>query len=105
MKEYKNDLDPHYSPFYAENFEARDNSWCVNHGWIRGGTKIEDIIPCSNCNDMICDGCRCGGCGNCNTSDCCECSHNQAAESFIKSPYVWGAGIFALTFGILSRKR
>lgn len=105
MEEYKNDLDPHYSPFYAENFEARDNSWCVNHGWIRGGTKIEDIIPCSNCNDMICDGCRCGGCGNCNTSDCCECSHNQAAESFIKSPYVWGAGIFALTFGILSRKR
>jgi len=23
MKEYKNDLDPHYSPFYAETFEAR----------------------------------------------------------------------------------
>lgn len=66
----------------AETFEARDNSWCVNHGWIRGGTKVGDIIPCLNCNDMICDGCRCGGCGNCNTSDCCECSHNQAAESF-----------------------
>jgi hypothetical protein len=65
----------------AETFEARDNSWCVNHGWIRGGTKVGDIIPCLNCNDMICDGCRCGGCGNCNTSDCCECSHNQAAES------------------------
>ncbi len=65
----------------AETFEARDNSWCVNHGWIRGGTKVGDIIPCLNCNDMICDGCRCGGCGNCNTSDCCECSHNQAAET------------------------
>ena len=67
----------------AETFEARDNSWCVNHGWIRGGTKVGDIIPCLNCNDMICDGCRCGGCGNCNTSDCCECSHNQAAETKI----------------------
>ena len=43
MKEYKNDLDPHYSPFYA--------------------------------------------------------------ESFIKSHYVWGVGIFALTLGLLSRKR
>jgi len=88
----------------AETFEARDDSWCVNHGWIRG-TTIGDIIPCTSCNDMICGGCRCGGCGNCNTSDCCECSHNQAAESFIKSPYVWGAGIFALTLGLLSRKR
>tara|TARA_R110002020_G_scaffold178018_3_gene370777 strand:- start:3002 stop:4411 length:1410 start_codon:yes stop_codon:yes gene_type:complete len=44
MKEYKNDLDPHYSPFYAET------------------------------------------------------------ESILKSPYLWGAGIFALTLGILSRK-
>jgi hypothetical protein len=49
MEEYKNDLDPHYSPFYAENFEEK--------------------------------------------------------ESIIKSPYVWGAGIFALTLGLLSRKR
>lgn len=105
MKEYKNDLDPHYSPFYAETFEARDNSWCVNHGWIRGGTKVGDIIPCSNCNDMICDGCRCGGCGNCNTSNCCECSHNQAAESKSMNPYLLGAGIFALTLGLLYRKR
>jgi len=45
MEEYKNDLDPHYSPFYAET------------------------------------------------------------ESILKSPYLLGAGIFALTLGILSRKR
>ena len=74
------DYDRYEGRYDAETFEARDNSWCVNHGWIHG-SKIGDIIPCSNCNDMICDGCRCGGCGNCNTSDCCECSHNQAAES------------------------
>jgi len=67
--------------YYAETFEARDDSWCVNHGWIRGGTKIGDIIPCTSCNDMICESCRCGGCGNCENSDCCECSHNQAAET------------------------
>lgn len=62
----------------AETFEARDNSWCVNHGWIHAA-KIGDIIPCTSCNDMICDGCRCGGCGNCENSDCCECKN---AETF-----------------------
>lgn len=29
----------------------------------------------------------------------------EEKESIIKSPYVWGAGIFALTLGLLSRKR
>ena len=64
----------------AETFEARDTSWCVNHGWIRG-TTIGDIIPCTSCNDMICGGCRCGGCGNCENSDCCECKN---AENEVK---------------------
>jgi hypothetical protein len=60
----------------AETFEARDNSWCVNHGWIQG-SKIGEIIPCSNCDDMNCGDCRCGGCGNCMTSDCCECKNAE----------------------------
>ena len=30
MKEYKNDLDPHYSPFYAESFEAPNQSITTN---------------------------------------------------------------------------
>ena len=64
----------------AETFEARDTSWCVNHGWIHN-TKIGDIISCTSCNDMICEGCRCGGCGNCQTSDCCECKN---AENEVK---------------------
>ena len=63
----------------AETFEARDTSWCVNHGWIHN-TKIGDIISCTSCKDMICEGCRCGGCGNCQTSDCCECKN--ASETF-----------------------
>lgn len=62
----------------AETFEARDTSWCVNHGWIQG-SKVGDIIPCLNCDNMNCGGCRCGGCGNCMTSDCCECKN---AETF-----------------------
>ena len=64
----------------AETFEARDTSWCVNHGWIHN-TKIGDIISCTSCNDMICEGCRCGGCGNCQTTDCCECKN---AENEVK---------------------
>ena len=82
MKEYKNDLDPHYTPFYAETFEARDTSWCVNHGWIQG-SKIGDIIPCSNCDNMNCGGCRCGGCGNCENSDCCECKNAETFEAAV----------------------
>jgi cytochrome c553 len=66
----------------AETFEARDNSWCVNHGWIQG-SKIGDIIPCSNCDDMNCGDCRCGGCGNCMTSDCCECKNAETFEASV----------------------
>ena len=92
----------------TESFEARDDSWCVNHGWIRG-TKIGDIIPCSNCNDMICDGCRCGGCGNCETSDCCECDRTYDAESYSEkksiSPYLLGIGIVGiLGYKFLNKK-
>lgn len=90
-----NSNNPRYQN--AETFEARDDSWCVNHGWIRG-TKIGDIIPCSNCNDMICDGCRCGGCGNCETSDCCECDQDpsmNAEEKESMNPYLLGAESFS----------
>ena len=31
MKEYKNDLDPHYTPFYAETFEADPEYEGLNH--------------------------------------------------------------------------
>jgi len=62
----------------AETFEARDDSWCSNHGWIHT-SRVGDIIPCTSCNDMICGACRCGGCGNCENSDCCEC---KKAETF-----------------------
>jgi hypothetical protein len=70
--------------YLAETFESRDTSWCVNHGWIQG-SKIGDIIPCSNCDNMNCGGCRCGGCGNCENSDCCECKN---AESFEAAEWV-----------------
>lgn len=77
--------------YYAETFEAKDGSWCVNHGWIHN-TKIGDIIPCTSCNDMICGGCRCGGCGNCENADCCECKN---AESF-ETEYIMDDGWLAV---------
>ena len=189
MDEYKNDLDPHYSPFYAESFEAegilcRDCPMAGRHVVIRkdhtdedgnlicpfchsnknfknipettyllhGGrkddlnaeTKISKICP--NCEqygrskkdattDYICDFCaqckRCcetsygcydvaicndcdgsfigkdidGCCGSCD--DCCECDQDPSmnAESKSMNSYLLGAGIFALTLGLLSRKR
>ena len=66
----------------AETFEAKDDSWCVNHGWIHTA-RAGDIIPCTSCNDMICEGCRCGGCGNCENSDCCECKNAETFEAEI----------------------
>ncbi|MHA1170186.1 MAG: hypothetical protein ACTSRU_20350, partial [Candidatus Hodarchaeales archaeon] len=66
----------------AETFEARDDSWCSNHGWIHTA-RAGDIIPCTSCNDMICEGCRCGGCGNCENSDCCECKNAETFEAEI----------------------
>ena len=78
-------IDSVHPSLRAETFEAKDNSWCVNHGWIHTA-RAGDIIPCTSCNDMICEGCRCGGCGNCQTSDCCECKNAETfeAEKIIK---------------------
>lgn len=71
--------------FGAETFEARDDSWCSNHGWIHTA-RAGDIIPCTSCNDMICGGCRCGGCGNCENSDCCECKKAETFNSYKVAP-------------------
>ena len=48
MKEYKNDLDPHYSPFYAESFEAAEwvgfcpecNKWRTKEMSVKIDSKI-----------------------------------------------------------------
>jgi hypothetical protein len=66
---------------YVPQFSWDADTYRLGHRITCGCGSSDDVIPCSNCNDNICGGHRCGSCGNCNTSDCCECSHTQAAES------------------------
>ncbi len=64
-----------------------------------------DVAICNDCDGSFIgkdiDGC----CGSCD--DCCECDQDPSmnAESKSMNSYLLGAGIFALTLGLLSRKR
>jgi hypothetical protein len=71
---------PHGAPNQHLPSQWDADTYRLGHRITCGCGSSDDVIHCSNCNDNICGGHRCGSCGNCNTSDCCECSHNQAAE-------------------------
>ena len=55
MKEYKNDLDPHYSPFYAESFDAETEGYCdwcerkFDDGLYEGDNWWDGEELCLNC--------------------------------------------------------
>lgn len=103
MKEYKNDLDPHYTPFYAETFESENEKEVAiavektRRGDTLYGIKYLDLgyehtewFMSKTDRDLHLDMYVEG--------------FSAETESILKSPYLWGAGIFALTLGILSRK-